>query len=135
MNSLFARTTGVTGYKSPKWRYLPQSAVVSGFIMAFVALEKLHLLHDGYRQAVRLAGQNLLLLHENGKSLLIRNACPHAGAALTQASCKGNRLRCPMHGIEFDLDTGRAAGTACAQSLQFFPLIYEGNTLGVEVSE
>ncbi|MEN0038851.1 MAG: Rieske (2Fe-2S) protein [Cellvibrio sp.] len=101
--------------------------------MPFVALEKLHLLFDGYRKPIKLAGQDLLLLQENGKTLLIKNQCPHASAPLTHASLSNNALRCPLHGIEFDLTTGRSRSPVCAQALQFLPLIYEGNTIGVEL--
>lgn len=101
--------------------------------MAFVALEKLHQLYDGYRKPVKLAGQNLLLLQENGKTCLIKNQCPHAGASLTSASFSNNVLRCASHGIEFDLTTGRSRSPACAQSLQFLPLIYEGSHVGIDL--
>ncbi len=102
--------------------------------MPFVALEKLHQLYDGYRKAITLGGQPLLLLQENGKTLLIKNACPHAGAALTYATCAGNTLRCPLHGMEFDLRNGNSLSPACRESLQFIPLIYDGNMLGVELN-
>ncbi|WP_323816216.1 Rieske (2Fe-2S) protein [Cellvibrio sp. NN19] len=101
--------------------------------MPFVALEKLHLLYDGYRKPIRLAGQQLLLLQEEGKTLLIKNQCPHAGAPLTHASCSNNHLRCPLHGIEFDLATGRSRSPACANALEFLPLIYEGSNIGIDL--
>lgn len=102
--------------------------------MPFVALEKLHQLYDGYRKAFTLEGQPLLLLQENGRPLLINNACPHAGASLTYATCNGNSIRCPLHGMEFDLRSGRSANPACSGRLQFLPLVYEGNLLGVETN-
>jgi 3-phenylpropionate/trans-cinnamate dioxygenase ferredoxin subunit len=101
--------------------------------MPFVALEKIHQLHDGYRKPVKLAGQDFLLLHENGKTCLIKNQCPHAGAPLTHATCSDNVLRCPMHGIEFDLTTGRSRSPVCANALQFFQLIYEGSSIGIDL--
>lgn len=101
--------------------------------MPFVALEKLHHLYDGYRKPIKLAGQDLLLLQENGKTCLIKNQCPHAGAPLTHATCSGNALRCPLHGIEFDLTTGRSRSPVCANALQFLPLIYEGSSIGVDL--
>ena len=101
--------------------------------MPFVALEKLHQLYDGYRKAVKLAGHDLLLLQENGKTLLVKNQCPHAGAPLTHATCVNNSLRCPVHGIEFDLTTGRSRSSVCAQTLQFLPLIYDGSNIGVDL--
>lgn len=101
--------------------------------MPFVALEKLHQLYDGYRKPLKLAGQDLLLLQENGKTCLIKNQCPHAGAPLTYATCSDNSLRCPLHGIEFDLTSGRSRSLACATSLQFIPLIYDGTSIGVDL--
>lgn len=101
--------------------------------MPFVALEMLHQLYDGYRKAIRVAGQDLLLLQENGKTQLIRNSCPHAGASMTYATFSNNCLRCPVHGIEFDLASGRSRSPACTQALQFIPLVYEGNRVGIDV--
>lgn len=101
--------------------------------MPFVALEKLHLLYDGYRKPIKLAGQHLLLLQEQGKTLLIKNQCPHAGAPLTYATCTNNNLRCPVHGMEFDLVTGRSRNPVCANTLEFLPLIYEGSSIGIDL--
>lgn len=101
--------------------------------MPFVALEKLHLLYDGYRKSIPLAGKPCLLLQENGRVSLIKNACPHAGAPLTHATYNDGYLRCPMHGIEFELSTGRSRSLGCVDGLQFIPLVYEGNQIGIEV--
>ena len=62
--------------------------------MAFVGLEMLHQLYDGYRKVCRVDGRDLLLMQEEGKVLLINNSCPHAGATLVHASCIGGALRC-----------------------------------------
>lgn len=103
--------------------------------MSYQALETLHRLHDGYRQALRLGGRELLLLQEEGRVYLLANRCPHMDAPLHKASVRDNRLRCPVHGIEFNLLTGRAEGAAadCVGPLEFLALVYEGNTLGVEL--
>jgi nitrite reductase/ring-hydroxylating ferredoxin subunit len=103
--------------------------------MAFVVLEMLHQLYDGYRRVFRVGGRELLLIQEEGRAVLINNSCPHAGAALVNASCVDNALRCPRHGISFDLATGRARDGACSDGLIFVPIIYEGNRLGVELKE
>lgn len=100
--------------------------------MPFVSLEKLHQLYDGYRKAFTLGGQPVLLLQENGRPVLIKNTCPHAGAALTYGTVNGNKIRCPLHGMEFDLHSGRSATPACSGRLQFIPLVYEANLLGIE---
>ena len=101
--------------------------------MAFVALEMLHQLYDGYRKVCRVDGRDLLLMQEEGKVLLINNSCPHPGATLVHASCIGGALRCPKHGISFDLATGRARDGICSSGLVFVPIIYEGGRLGIEL--
>ncbi len=100
--------------------------------MPFVALEKLHLLYDGYRKTVTIAGRPFLLLQEEGQVRLIKNACPHASAPLTYATYNDGCLRCPMHGIEFELHGGHSRSPVCTDRLQFFPLIYEGNQIGID---
>ncbi|MDQ2077909.1 Rieske (2Fe-2S) protein [Marinimicrobium sp. ABcell2] len=103
--------------------------------MAYQALEKLHQLYDGYLNRIRLGGRDLLLVQEEGKVYLLANRCPHMDAPLHKASVRAGILRCPVHGIEFDLLTGRALGPAaeCVGPLQSLPLVYEGNTVGVDV--
>lgn len=104
--------------------------------MAYVALEKLHELYDGYRRVLRVAGRELLLVQEDSKLYLFANRCPHMDAPLHKASIDQCVLRCPLHGIEFDLRSGRALGSVgeCVPPLAFFPLVYDGNTVGIDVN-
>lgn len=97
--------------------------------MRFLALEKLHRLHDGYRRAFTVEGRNLLLFQHEGHIHIIDNSCPHAGAMLDKASISGNELRCPWHGIAFDVHTGRAA--TCGLELVKYSPAYEQQSVGV----
>lgn len=103
--------------------------------MAYRELAKLHQLHDGYRAVLRLEGRDLLLLQEEGRVYLLANRCPHMDAPLHGASVRDSVLRCPVHGIEFNLLTGRAQGAAaeCVGPLEFLPLVYEGATVGADL--
>ncbi|WP_041523073.1 Rieske (2Fe-2S) protein [Gilvimarinus agarilyticus] len=104
--------------------------------MAYVELAKLHEIEDGFMRPVRLAGLELLLLQDAGRLYLIANQCPHRQAPLTRATLSGGVLRCPSHGIEFSLASGRALNSSeCQAGLTFYPLVYEGSTVGVEVSD
>lgn len=103
--------------------------------MTFYALEKLVNLHDGYKKAFKVAGRNLLLVQENGTPYVLANSCPHMGVSLSSATLEPEGLiRCNAHGIEFNLESGRALGPlantmAC---LRKFEILYEGSDLGVE---
>ena len=102
--------------------------------MTFVPLEKLHRLTEGYRQAFEIGQQRLLLMHCEGRSLLVENACPHAGYPLVQGSVENEVIRCPLHGIAFNLRDGQPLpefSHACSRALRFYPLVCEGSMIGV----
>lgn len=100
--------------------------------MAFVKLEKLIYLHDGYQQAFNINGLQLLLIQENNETHIFENSCPHRGMPLTKATVESDILRCPVHGIEFSLSTGFATNSAeaCKPLKRIIPS-YEGDCVGV----
>lgn len=99
--------------------------------MAFLALDRVNRMHDGYRRAINLAGRNLLLFQHDGQIHIIDNYCPHAGARFDKASIAGNELRCPWHGIAFNLDSGKAM--TCGMTLVKYTPVYQGNSVGIVV--
>ncbi len=104
--------------------------------MAFIALEKLHQIYDGYRRVFRIDGREWILLQEEGRLYFIANTCPHLQAPLAQASIVNNILRCPAHGIEFDLRSGMPVNPlSCRHALSYLPLIYEGNQIGLDLAD
>ena len=98
--------------------------------MTFYPLEKIHRLYDGYQQAFTVAGKDLLLIQDSGEVFLLRNACPHLSAPLTYASINNGVIRCPMHGIDFQLRSGCALLSPIGPLEKFEP-VYEGNQLGI----
>lgn len=100
--------------------------------MAFIALEKMHRLHDGYLQSFNVNGLQLLLLQDRTRTYLIENRCPHMDAPLDFAKIQSGFIRCPMHGIEFNLDNGRAKN-GVGGCLKRFSVCYEGNQVGIDL--
>lgn len=104
--------------------------------MTFVALEKLHQLYDGYRRVFRIRGREWMLLQEEGRHYCIANQCPHLQAPLTHASLNNVILRCPTHGIEFDLRSGMPVNPmSCRHALSFLPLVYQANHIGLDIND
>ncbi len=56
---------------------------------------------------VQAAGLDLLLFRVGDEYRAYRNVCPHASAPLHTGRVAHGTLRCPWHGWEFDLATGR----------------------------
>jgi nitrite reductase/ring-hydroxylating ferredoxin subunit len=103
--------------------------------MAFYALANLVDLYDGYSAAFNLKGRSLLLLQEGGQPVIIENRCPHMDAPLSTGKLSQDAIVCRAHGIAFDLQSGRARGPLAdtLDCLQFFPVVYEGNKIGVDL--
>lgn len=52
--------------------------------------------------------RNILLVRVSGVVYAIDGICPGDGGNLADGVIHGNLIRCPIHGSEFDLRTGRA---------------------------
>jgi 3-phenylpropionate/trans-cinnamate dioxygenase ferredoxin subunit len=80
-------------------------------------------LPPGTRKIVDVGGRSIGVFNIDGELKAIRNICPHHGAPLCLGELTGTNLpsepgryvwgmegrilRCPWHGFEFDIDTGR----------------------------
>ena len=78
----------------------------------------------GSRRIVEVAGRSIGVFNVGGNFYALRNRCPHQGAPLCLGSLggtaapgppgvyrwerEGEILRCPWHGWEFDVTTGRS---------------------------
>lgn len=78
----------------------------------------------GQRVIVELAGRSIAVFNLGGEFFALRNRCPHQGAALCtgvqvgrlessapgeyELSGAGELIRCPWHGWEFEIRTGRS---------------------------
>jgi nitrite reductase/ring-hydroxylating ferredoxin subunit len=78
----------------------------------------------GDRRFVEVAGRSIGVLNIDERYYALRNTCPHAGARLCEGTLsglvtsgapgeysyarEGEILRCPWHGWEFDVTTGRS---------------------------
>jgi len=86
----------------------------------------------GQRKIVEINDISIGVFNVHGTYYALRNRCPHQGAPLCQGSLKGTALpslpgeylwaregeilRCPWHGWEFDVTTGRSV--CCPQKVR-----------------
>lgn len=98
----------------------------------FVPLERLINLQEGYRKALRVNGQALLLMVVNNQPVLIEDRCPHRNASLVAGTLDGDVLRCPAHGLAFRLPSGQPLQPGC-QGLNVLRLAYEADRIGIDV--
>ena len=64
----------------------------------------------------------------------IDDRCPHKGGPLSQGIVHGSSVTCPLHGMVFSLETGKAQG-ADEGSVQTIPLRIEGGRILLDTSQ
>lgn len=57
-------------------------------------------------------GVNILLANVDGAYYAIANKCTHLGGSLAQGVLEGSTVKCPKHGAQFDVKTGKAVSDA-----------------------
>ncbi|SDB93317.1 Rieske (2Fe-2S) protein [Paraburkholderia lycopersici] len=78
-------------------------------------------LAPGQRKLAFVEGRSIVLFNVAGEIRAIDDSCPHNGASLASAALEGCMLRCPAHGLCFDLRTGCMPG-AVGLRLTTFPV-------------
>ena len=95
----------------------------------------------GDRRIVELEGRSIGVFNVKGTFYALRNACPHQSGPLCRGQVKGllqatdqkhltlsregEILRCPWHGWEFDLTTGRSIFNPHKVRVRSYPVTVE----------
>jgi len=104
--------------------------------VSFFALDKQSALQDGYCKSHSVGGLKLLLIYSGGETYILDQTCPHAGASLKKGKIAANCIRCPKHGIVFDMLSGTPQGGEAVEgiaSLKTYPAVVHGDSVGVEL--
>lgn len=105
--------------------------------MRFHPLEKLINLHDNYTRQFKIDHNRLLLIQRQGELFLVEANCPHRDHPLDAASIDNGIIQCALHQYQFSVRDGRllhATEEPC-RGLRTFPLVYDGNEVGVMMDE
>lgn len=102
--------------------------------MAFVALEKLVNLYEGYRRTIRIGNTEVMLLQYQGQPYVIGTSCPHMEWSLMFAKISNGAITCSKHGWQFSITDGRPLNVpGKCNPLATYPVIYDGNRIGIDV--
>lgn len=102
----------------------------------------------GSKKLVEVSGRQIALFNVAGEYFAIANRCPHEGASLCagrivglveasepgryQISRSGEFVRCPWHGWEFDIRTGKSWCDPVRTKVRSFEVKVEASTARVE---
>lgn len=61
----------------------------------------------GGKKYFNIKGKEIVIVNVDGKFYAIHNWCTHEQGDLSAGTLKGNVLKCPEHGAEFDVTNGK----------------------------
>lgn len=100
--------------------------------MEFVPLAKLHVLDEGLPVSARARGEEFLLIRQSGRIRIFNARCPHAGQSLLRGTIASGAIRCPGHGLRFDLSDGHCLEQSRCAALQAYKPVFMGNAVGID---
>ena len=105
-------------------------------------------LPPGQRKVVEAEGRSIGVFNVHGQFYALRNSCPHQAAPLCRGEIKGMAmpgkpgeyawtregeiLRCPWHGWEFDITTGRSIFNPHKTRVKTYKVTVEADDESVE---
>lgn len=79
-------------------------------------------LRSGVPQRVQRNGCDLLLCRVGDEVYAVHDTCTHEEISLSLGALCDYRLRCPLHGSEFDIRSGRVLNEPAETDLATFPV-------------
>ena len=98
----------------------------------FVTLAKTTDIQPGTARAYRLGGYSVAVYNCQGKFLATSNTCQHEGGYLADGVLTANVIMCPLHGWEYNVETGECL-TIPGADLKVFPVRIAGDEIQVAV--
>lgn len=92
----------------------------------------------GKMLGVQVIGRYFLLVNLDGKIFAMDGKCSHMGGELWNGKLAGNVVKCPRHGSEFDVTTGKVVGQVKfpligkAKDMRTYPITIEGDDIVLE---
>ena len=85
----------------------------------------------GEAKEFELGGKVICVANVNGTITAMDNVCLHMGGPLGQGYIEGNKIVCPWHGWEYDLETGEL-GDDPKSKLEVYPIKVENGDVLIE---
>ena len=92
-------------------------------------------LAEGEMVACRVDGVEVLICQVGGSYYAVSNRCSHAGQTLSAGKLNDHAIRCPLHGAQFDVRTGKCLAAPATQPIKSFPVTLQGGKVFVAIGD
>lgn len=83
----------------------------------------------------QVAGKLILLANVDGKFYAVDELCPHEDASLTMGCLHGDKVKCPLHGSRFSLQTGEPLEEPADEALQTYSVTVKDDSVWAEIAD
>jgi nitrite reductase/ring-hydroxylating ferredoxin subunit len=90
------------------------------------------LLKPGVLQRVEHKGHGVLVCLVEDTVYAVHDTCTHEDISLSLGALCEHRLRCPLHGSEFDIRTGQVLDEPAEENLPTYPVFVEDGWVCLE---
>ena len=73
----------------------------------YVAVARIDAIQPGQFVKIAVEGQAIILANADGHFYAVEDRCSHEDYPLSLGCLDGDRIKCPLHGSRFELDTGK----------------------------
>lgn len=95
----------------------------------------LRLLRVGQIQCLKAGKTSVAVCRTESGVYAVENRCTHVDSSFYGGTIEGDAIRCPMHGLKFDLRTGEHVGLGKLDNLRTFDVTIEDDAVIVAVPE
>ena len=92
-------------------------------------------LAPGQMKPVTAGGRRLLLVFTGGEYFVVDELCSHEDYSLAYGCIKDGKIKCSLHGIHFDLATGKPREEPATEPIGTYPVKIVDNKVCVAVDE
>lgn len=79
--------------------------------------------------------EEIALYHVGYEIHATSNACPHAGARLSDGELSEAVITCPRHGSQFDVTTGERLRGPADDPIKSYPVVVDGGIVYIEIED
>lgn len=90
---------------------------------------------EGTARAFHVNGEEIAVVHNEGKFYAIQNVCTHEHEPLHEGWIEGHTIECPRHGAQFDLKTGAALSLPATDAVGVYEVKVEGEEVFVRMKD
>lgn len=100
---------------------------------SFVSVATTEEVDDDALHCVEVGDQTVMIVARDDGYSALSNRCTHQGGSLCEGDRSADTVTCPLHGAEFDLDTGEPAAPPATDAVDTYEVRVQGDAIEVKM--